>query len=146
MSASLESLMRGTVIDSRPEPLSAGLLAFVAVGGSGVVAFVALSSLLMHLVPTGPEWALNALCYMALIVPVYLLHRRFSFRSETRHSVALPRYVAVQAGAVVLTALFSFVCYRMLGMESWFAAFMVIALTSGVNFVVLKLWAFGAAH
>ena len=144
MSASLESLMRDVIDDSRPAPLSAGLLSFIAVGGSGAVAFICLSTGMLQLNTGLPDWLVSALCYAALIVPVYLMHRRFSFRSKARHATALPRYVAVQASAVLLTSLFSYVCYQMLGMQSWLGAFIVVGLTSGVNFVVLKLWAFAA--
>ena len=146
MSASLESLMRGTMIDSRPAPLSEGLLSFIAVGGAAVLAFMALSALMAQLLPQGSEWMIDALCFGALVVPAYLLHRRLSFKSETRHRLALPRYVAVEAGMVVLTALFSLVCHQILGMQSVLAGFIAICLTTGANFVALKLWAFAATR
>ena len=129
MSASLESLMRDVIDDSRPAPLSAGLLSFIAVGGSGAIAFICLSTGMLQLGTGLPDWLVSALCYAVLVVPVYLMHRR---------------YVAVQISAVLLTSLFSYVCYQLLGMQSWLGAFIVVGLTSGVNFVVLKLWAFAA--
>jgi putative flippase GtrA len=89
-----------------------------------------------------PAWVVSAGCYALFIVPVYLAHRRLSFHSQMPHAVALPRYVAVQASALALASLFSFVCYGLIGMPSALAAVVVICLTSGVNFVVLKLWAF----
>src|SRR5690606_22596224 len=93
--------------------------------------------------PTGiPDWVVSAFCYAVFIVPVYLAHRQFSFRSRASHMVALPRYVAVQLSALCLAALFSYLCYAVLHLTSGWAAVLVIALTSGVNFVLLKLWAF----
>jgi hypothetical protein len=58
------------------------------------------------------------------------------------HPVVLPRYIAVQRSALALSALFSYICYDLIGMQTAVAAFVVIGLTSGVNFVVLKIWAF----
>lgn len=117
------------------------LVAFVAIGAAGAAGFVALSSLANQM--TGAEsWLVNALCYGLLIGPVYLAHRRFSFQSELPHSHALPRYIGVQLMAVALVMLFSFVVYAILGMTSAVAATLVIALTAGLNFVVLRGWAF----
>jgi putative flippase GtrA len=117
------------------------LAAFVVIGAAGAAGFVALSSLASLV--TGSESSLvNALCYAALIGPVYLAHRRFSFQSELPHSHALPRYIGVQLMAVALVTLFSYLVYSILGMTSVVAATLVIALTSGLNFVVLRGWAF----
>lgn len=118
------------------------LFVFAAIGGGAALSYVGLSGWLVGQVTAVPGWVVSALCYAAFIVPVYLLHRRFTFHSETRHSEALPRYVVVQLSALLLATVFSFLCYSVLGISSWFAAAVVIALTSAVNFVVLKLWAF----
>lgn len=142
MSASLESLVRQSMLETeRPAPL-AGLVSFVIVGGSGAAAFVVLSSVAMAL-PTGqPRWLVSAICYALLILPVYLLHRRFSFRSEAPHGHAFPRYVAVQVAGLVLAASFSFVAYGVFALPTVAAALLVVGLTAGVNFFVLRHWAF----
>jgi hypothetical protein len=44
--------------------------------------------------------------------------------------------------ALALASLFSYICYSVLGIQTAVAAFLVIGLTSGINFVVLKIWAF----
>jgi len=75
-------------------------------------------------------------------VPVYVAHRRYSFSSRAPHAVALPRYAAVQLSALALASVFSWLCYSILGMPTGLAALLVIGLTSGVNFIILKLWAF----
>ena len=145
MSASLESLMRA----DRPAAASAGasgLINFILIGAGGAAAFVALSTLMLSL-PTGaPEWLVNTLCYAALIGPVYLLHRRYSFRSDAAHRQALPRYVAVQMSALVLAAVFSFVVHGMLSLPTVFASMLVVGLTSGVNYLVLRSWAFAGTR
>lgn len=144
LSHSLESLMRDTAIELPRPSLVAELASFIVVGGIAAAAFVVLSTLAIALRTGLPDWLMSALCYAAFIVPVYLAHRRFSFRANTPHGVALPRYVAVQLSALCLAALFSYLCYAMLGLTTTLAAFVVIVLTSGVNFIVLKLWAFAA--
>jgi putative flippase GtrA len=142
MNAALESLMPddgGRALERGP---LAELVAFVLVGGGAMLTYVVLTTLLMGLGLPWPRWVTGAVCYGALVVPVYLMHRRFSFRSNARHRVALPRYVAVQAVALGLATLFSWLCFSVLGVPPLFGSALVIGLTSAVNFVVLRLWAF----
>ncbi len=141
MSNSLESLMRGAPIEAPRPTVVTELVSFGAVGGIAALGFIGLSMLMVGL-KIGPDWLVSAGCYALFIVPVYLAHRRVSFRSSAPHSVALPRYIAVQVSALVLASLFSYVCYSVLGLQTALAAFIVIVLTSGINFAVLKLWAF----
>ncbi|MDR3472505.1 MAG: GtrA family protein [Devosia sp.] len=143
MNPALESLVPDPFIEVDGEQsVFAQLLAFAAVGGSGAVAFVALSTLSIELHTGVANWVVSTLCYALLIVPVYLLHRRFSFRSEAPHRHALPRYVSVQIGALLLASLFSYVTYHLLALQPVWASLIVTGLTSGVSFAVLKLWAF----
>lgn len=146
MSHSLESLMRDTAIEQPRASVLTELLSFLFVGSLAAISFVGLSTLMIGLHTGIPDWVMSALCYAAFIVPVYLAHRRFSFRSDTPHAVALPRYVAVQFSALSLAAIFSYVCYNMLGMATASAGLAVIVLTSGVNFVILRLWAFASGR
>lgn len=142
MNAALESLMPdecGQVAGRGP---LGDLVAFVLVGGGGALAYVVLTTLMTGAGLPWPRWVTGAACYAALVLPVYLLHRRFSFRSDARHREALPRYVAVQAMAVGLAALFSWLFYTVFGVPSLFGAALVIVLIAAVNFVVLRLWAF----
>jgi putative flippase GtrA len=118
------------------------LAAFLVVGGSGAVAFVLLSSLMIELNTGLPDWLVSALCWAGLIVPVYLGHRFVSFRSDAPHTQALPRYVAVQVLGLTLAALFSWIAYSVLGLPSLVGAVLVAGLTAGLNFVILRAWAF----
>ena len=142
MSLSVESLMRDSVIETAKPSLASALCSFLFVGGMAALCFVGLSMLLIDLGTGLPDWIVSAGCYGLFIVPVYLAHRHYSFRSDTPHGVALPRYVAVQLSALLLASAFSYLCYGVLGMATGPAAMLVIALTSGVNFMALKLWAF----
>ena len=146
MSASLDSLMSDIpAVDTSPSRLHSAFF-FLCIGGSGAVAFVVLSTLMIWLDTGLPAYVVNALCYGALIVPVYLLHRRFSFQSDASHWQALPRYLAVQVSAVLLAALFTFVIHGVLEVPTLFASMLVIGLTSGVNYFVLRSWAFAKAQ
>jgi putative flippase GtrA len=145
MSAALQSLMRDVPIRPRV-PLFGGLVAFLTIGAAGAAAFVALSSAMIWLDTGIADWVMNTACYAVLIVPVYAMHRRFSFDSDAPHSQALPRYLAVQGMALILAALFSFVVHGLLSVPTVLSSTIVISLTSGVNFMVLRSWAFARAQ
>ena len=142
MSAALESLMPNVSAQPPQRPAFAGILSFLAIGAAGALGFLLLSNVMMAL-PTGlDKWVVNSLCYGVFILPIYLLHRRFSFQSDAPHVEALPRYLAVQASALLLATLFGFVLYRVFAMSTPVASGLVIVLTSGVNYLVLRGWAF----
>lgn len=145
MSVALESLMREPPQMRATERSGGGLVSFLLIGGGAAGSFVILSSLMVALLPMVEGWIVSAACYAVFILPVYLLHRRFTFASDAAHWQALPRYVAVQMMALALAALFSFVFHGTLALPSLPAAMLVIALTSGVNYLVLKGWAFAFA-
>lgn len=140
MSAALESLMPQTQ-SPNPAGKRSGIMSFILIGLSGAAAFVLLSNLVLLAFPLA-GWGASTFCYGALIVPVYLLHRRFSFRSRIAHTRALPRYMAVQGMALGLASLFGFLLHGALALPSLPASMLVIGLTSGVNFMLLKAWAF----
>jgi putative flippase GtrA len=145
MSASLQSLMRDQLTVETGAPVLVQLFAFLVIGGSAAVGFVGISSAAVSMFDSAPAWLVSSLCYAAFIVPVYLLHRRYSFQSDADHARALPRYVAVQLAGLALATLFSFVAYGVVGLPTLAAAAVVIGLTAGVNFLILRRWAFGPA-
>jgi len=145
MSMSLESLMRDSLEQTSARPVTSELGWFVLVGGGAALALAAVTTAMISLRTGVPDWTMAALCYAAFIGPVYLLHRWLSFRSDAAHGQAFPRYVAVQLSAIALVSLFSFVGYSVLGMETAIGSIIVLGVTAGVNFAVLRLWAF-ATH
>lgn len=142
MSILLESLVRDSFTETPRTTVFTELVAFGAVGGIASLSFVALSTVMTGVETGLSDWVVSALCYALFIVPTYLAHRQFSFRSDASHAVALPRYVAVQVSGLGLAAVFSYLAYAILGLSSGWAALVVIGLTAAVNFMVLKLWAF----
>lgn len=145
MSHSLESLMRAQLAPAASDAALRQLASFLLVGAGAALSFVAISSGLISALPGVPAWLVSSLCYATYVVPVYLLHRRFSFRSEAAHRMALPRYVAVQVLGIGVATLFSFTVYGLSGTASLLGAMLIIGLTSGVNFVVLRLWVFSGS-
>lgn len=146
MSVALESLMH---VHPKPEAsrqAGGGVLVFFVIGAGAAASFVVVSTALIWALPMVDSWLVSTFCYAGFIVPVYLLHRRFTFGSEVRHMQALPRYVAVQMMALALATLFSFLLHGTFTLPSLMAAVLVIALTSGVNYLVLRAWAFGRAR
>lgn len=146
MNVALQSLMPESPAAHAERKFGGGLFSFIVIGGGAAVSFVVLSSVLVALLPMVEAWVVSAACYAAYIVPVYLLHRRFTFASDVDHWQALPRYVAVQFMALLLATLFGYVFHGAMGLPSLPAAVLVIALTSGVNYMVLKGWAFALAR
>lgn len=146
MSASLESLMRDSLDQTSERPVTTELAWFVLVGGGAALALASVTAAMISLRTGVPDWVMGALCYAAFIGPVYLLHRRLSFRSEAAHGQAFPRYVAVQLSAIALVSVFSWLCYTVLGFQSVLGSVIVLGLTAGVNFAVLRLWAFATHH
>ena len=143
MSASLQSLMRDQSSPANTaSPVLIQLFAFAVIGGAAALSFVGVSTAAVALFKSVPAWLVSSLCYAAFIVPIYLMHRRYSFQSAAAHSRALPRYVLVQLCGLGLATLFSWVAYGVIGLPTLVAAFVVIVLTSGINFLVLRRWAF----
>lgn len=144
MSASLQSLMMSQIGDAPRGALVRDLLSFLLIGAGAALSFVALSMLAVGLLPMLPSWLVSALCYAGFVLPVYLLHRRFSFRSSTAHARALPRYAVVQLCGIGVAAMFSWLAYGIVGLPTIVAALTVIGVTSALNFAVLRLWAFAS--
>jgi putative flippase GtrA len=120
-------------------------LCFAGIGLSAALGFVVLSGAMVALFHSVPAAVVSTICYAMFIVPTYLAHRRFSFRTDAPHRQALPRYMAVQALGLLLAALFSYLAYDIVRLPSLPASILVIGLTSGVNFILLRAWAFASA-
>ena len=131
MSAALQSLMRAP---SQPVPRHrpCGVLPFLGIGAAGAAALVTLSSALIWL----------QVSYAVLILPVYLLHHRFSFASRAGHEQALPRYMAVQGLALLLAAGFSYGAHELLALPTLLASIAVTGLTASGSYLLLRGWAF----
>jgi putative flippase GtrA len=142
MSAALHSMMHA--IPTSPPKLekTGDLFNFIGVGATGALAYVVLSSALVWLHTGVADWLVNAASYAVLILPVYMMHHRYSFSTDAAHSQALPRYLAVQGMALVLATAFSYGAHEILALPTLLASIAVVVLTASVNYVVLRSWAF----
>jgi len=141
MTVSPRTLTRES-IGLRQASIVTDLLIFGMIGGLAALLHVAGSAMMIGLRTGVPDWLISTLWYAAFIGPVYLAHRHYSFRSSAPHKQALPRYILTQIFGLALAALFSFIAHGVLAVPSLAGAILVIGLTSGVNFAVLRLWAF----
>jgi putative flippase GtrA len=146
MSVSLQSLMFEPVVARRKPTWVRQLVTFLAIGAVASGAYIWLCTVAAGLGTGAPGWLTNSICYTLFLLPAYLAHRSYSFRSDAPHQKALPRYTIVQVISIACTGLFSFVSYSVLGMETAVGAMLALALTAGVKFVVLRTWAFDANH
>ncbi len=142
MSAALESLMRQTLAP-REQRTDRGMVSFLAFGALATAGFIGLSSLVHAIWPMAEGWGPEAACIGAVLLPAYILHRRFSFHAHTAHRQALPRYALVQAMVLAVAFLFSVIVHGEVALPGLQTALLVMALTSGINFMLLKSWVFG---
>ena len=140
MSVALERIMAQSMAPNSPGQ-DTGTLAFLLIAVAGVMGFVALTTLLVGQVSGFEHWVICSVSYVAVMLPVYILHRRFSYRTRDALREALPRYVAVQAMALLLVGLFGFITFEVISTPGVLAAILVISLAAAVNCVAIKLWA-----
>lgn len=133
-----------SVRTDRADWFGTGFIAFLAIGAGAALLYVLLVQIFLPLVLVVPSWVVSVVTYGVLIVPTYLMHRRYAFRSEVAHERALPRYILVQIMSLALVAGFSWLAYGVVSLDHLPAAILVIGLTAGVNFLVLKLYAFAS--
>lgn len=118
------------------------LFAYVFVGGTAALLYVFASKFLLGLNLPLADWLVGGLLYGAFVPLVYLAHRLISFRSDAPHAYALPRYVAVQAAALMVASGMSFLAYHVLDLQAGLGSALVIFVTSAFSFVALRGWAF----
>ena len=80
------------------------LIRFGSVGGSTAAMYFGLVWLLAKLLPTLDWWVIVSLASGPPLLAAYLLHRSFTFRSQSQHKTSGPRFLAVQLTANVLNS------------------------------------------
>lgn len=143
MSMLLEGLVREDVFETHEVSPGAELFSFLLIGAGAVLGFVLLSGVALGLQTGLADWVTSALCYGLFILPAYFAHRRYAFTSQAPHWKAFPVYMAVQMSGIALAVLFSWLAYGVVALPTVPAALTVIVLTSGINFFLLRAWAFG---
>jgi len=116
------------------------LARFIIVGGIGSTAYVALSEI-AHLLGA-PASLASFFIYAALIPPAYLTQRRWSFQSRANHRNAFPRYMVGQGIGLMLSLGIPYLFVQVLGWNSLFAFWCVVACVAVINYSVQRFWAF----
>lgn len=120
--------------------------AFYMVGGLAALAYVAITSGLIHLETGIADWIISGLTYALFMPLVYFAHRMFSFRSDAPHRRAFSRYVVVQIMGLCVATILSYLAFHVFILMPVIGSGLVIGLTSIFNFLVLRGWAFAAAE
>lgn len=118
------------------------LFAFLFVGATAALTYVFCSKYVLGLQLPLADWLVGGLLYAGFVPIVYTAHRLISFRSDARHTYALPRYVGVQAGALIVASLMSYLVYHSLDLSHGVGSVLVISASSAFSFVAMRGWAF----
>lgn len=118
------------------------LFRFVLVGASVALIYVIMCTFALHRFVQFPKPLVTFVCYCILILPTYLLHHGFSFKSGASHKKALPSYIIVQIIGMILNYIFSHIAFNWFHLPNLMGSAIITALTSITSFIILKLWTF----
>ena len=117
----------------------ARLIRFLMVGGSGSFAYILLSYFLLQTVKE--PWLSSFIAYAFLIPIVYMLQRRFVFRSKEPYVKSFFRYLAIQLFGLTLSAIIPYVLslYAVNPLVSFMLVVLIVPLLS---YILQACWAF----
>ena len=120
------------------------LVAFILIGAGVAALYAGLEPTFASAFPDIAPLQISLLLFASLLVPAYQMHRRFCFPSEMPPVRAAMRYATVQLGVLCLAGFFSQLAYGIAGMPHLTTLLLVFGLTAGVNFSILRIWAFSS--
>ena len=140
------SLTRGVAINNPSKSSSdigndgPELALFLLVGGSAALAFSITAGLLagFGLQP----WMAGSTAYACVIPLAYLGQKRLTFKSNAKHAIALPRYIATQLTALLSSAVFAELVFGLTDINTYVGFIIISGPIALVNFLILKLWTF----
>jgi len=115
------------------------LLRFGVVGGFSAALYLGAFYVLK---PFLPLWAATLPAYGMAMACNYALHRAWTFESDRSHRQAVPRYLQIHVGAILINMLIMDVGVARLGqpvLPTQFVAFVAIAAWS---YMLQKMWVF----
>jgi putative flippase GtrA len=115
-------------------------LAFLVVGGTATVCYVALAGGL-HFLGLSPATS-SAAAYSLCIPPTYLAQRRYTFRSAQAHSVGLIRFVGTQGAGMLVASLSTSLATTVAGWAALPAFLLSAVAAASVTYFLQKLWVF----
>jgi putative flippase GtrA len=117
------------------------VMVFGAVGVAATVTHVLLALALTGFAGMRPFEA-NALGYLAGFLVSYSGHHRVTYRSSAAHRRALPRFLAVSGGGLVLNQLIVYAVVNVLGLSYGLALAIILATVPALTFMAGRYWAF----
>jgi putative flippase GtrA len=117
------------------------LLRFLFVGGSLVVAHMALATLFATAFAIPPALA-NASAHALCLPPTYLAQRAFAFRSDAPHARAFVRYVLLQMPLIALGAFLAWLLIGQMRFQPAVAFVLICPFVALTSFVAQRWWAF----
>ena len=135
-------------IDIRPERVACTtrstrmfLFLFVLVGGTAALGYIIICTIFLQLLGLRPAVA-SLLGYGIALPPAYCAQKLITFRSESAHKIAFPKYLVVQAVSNINAAILGEIFIGILKYPI-FPVFVIIAGFVGLtNFFVLRYWTF----
>ena len=116
---------------------------FLLIGGTAALAYSVIAGVLVN---TGLRpWVASSLAYACCVPFAYLGQKRITFKSDAKHGIALPRYIAAQLAGFVLAGALSEIVLSLGQVNSYFGYAIVAVTVASTNYLLLKLWAF-ATH
>lgn len=90
--------------------------------------------------------AASAAGYVAGVVVNYILNYWYTFGSDQRHQVVIPKFLAVMAGGMLINAAVMYSGINWLGMHYVLAQLAAVAVVFMWSFTANRLWAFARAR
>jgi putative flippase GtrA len=115
--------------------------------GAGVMSNVVYFSSLGVLVAVfhEPLWLYAGVAYLLSTVANYLLHYTITFRSDSQHSLAIKRYVPVQAIALAMNSWILYFLVSHLGLHYVFGQVVAIGATTTWSYLANRNWVFASS-
>ena len=126
--------------DARLQPLVFGIVGVALAGVYFVIANF--GSAVLGLAPQKASGA----AYLVMIPLGYYAHRKITFRSTGRHSVALPRFIATSLIGFGLAWAVPYLAVRLAAAPHWAAYLVVCGAGPMVSFALMRFWVFAASR
>lgn len=123
--------------------LEAGLrfARFAGVGAVSAVCYVALVAVCVEAAGLGPKVA-SAVAYVLALPISYFGHRRLTFRSTTRISSEVPKFLAVNAANAAMAIGGMWWAVDRAGHDYWVGSLLAAILVPTTTFITFQLWVF----
>jgi putative flippase GtrA len=116
---------------------------YIGVGAVGTLAHYVILTVMVSLIGLSPVLGTSVGAVVGALVN-YILNYHFTFISQARHSVTLPRFLTVSALGLGINAGGMWVAAERLGINYLLAQLGCTALVLVAGFTLNKVWTFGA--